>query len=192
MNAFPRIRSAVFATLVAATLAGCGMEGGNDAAQAAHDREKSKAEWKLVVEWAGSEHEMPVERMDIYVNDDDDDDEPYNEIYEMVGDQMTLVGEFPAGLEVGYGEEFGKLIGRTVTISPSGGDPREPRSSFVTLSGTRVPVLGGTFTVEKTGGKWSGHDGNKTLWGTIELRIPSADGETTIRGRFASHAVTWG
>lgn len=94
MKATSRTRTAVFATLIAASLSGCALESGDDAVQAANDREKSKADWKL--------------------------------------------------------------------------------------------------TVEKTGGKWSGQEGNKTISGTIELRIPSADGETTIRGKFASHAVTWG
>lgn len=179
------------AVLAALATAGCGAVSGDDAALAASARERSKAEWKLVVDWAGARHEMPVERMDIYV-DDGDEEEEVPEIYEMVGEQMTLVGQFPRGIAVGYDEAFERLIGQAVPVFPSGGDPREPKQSFVTLGGRRVPVLGGTIRVERTGGRWSGTEGDKTVWGTIELRIPDAAGETTIRGRFAANAVTWG
>ena len=173
---------------VALALAGCDVSGGDTQVQAAHDRERSKADWKLTVEWAGGRHELPIERMDIFLTED----EEYPEIFEMLGEGLALVGEFPAGVSVDYDEAHENLIGKTVMIAPSGGDPREPKQSFVTLGGMRVPVLGGTFTVEQTRGKWAGSDGNKTISGTIELRIPGEGGETTIRGRFASHAVSWG
>lgn len=179
---------AMFTALFALAHLGCALEDPNAEVQAAHDRGKSVADWKLTVDWAGATHEMPIERMDIFLVED----EQYPEIFAMYGETVALVGEFPADLHVDYEEAFERLIGRDITIAPSGGDPREPRQSFVTLGGMRVPVLGGTFRVERVGGKWAGSEGNKTVFGSLQLRIPSAEGETTIRGRFASHAVTWG
>jgi hypothetical protein len=149
---------------------------------------KSRLDWKLQVEWAGSTQELPIERFDIYLVEDEQDPE----IFEMYGEGLMLVGEFPLDLHVDYGEKFEALIGRPIKLAPSGGDPGDLKQSFVTLGGMRVPVLGGTFTVEKISGKWAGSEGNKTVFGTIELRVPGADGETTVRGRFASNVVTWG
>lgn len=181
-------RFAVVFTLFATTfLSGCALDE-DHTAEIASDREKSKVDWKLEVEWAGSSQEMPIERMDIYLVED----EEYPEVFDIHGEDLALVGEFPLDLHVDYEEKLERLVGRPITIAPSGGDPGDLKQSFVTLGGMRVPVLGGTFTVEKLSGKWEGSEGNKTVSGTIELRIPSADGETTVRGRFSSHAVTWG
>jgi hypothetical protein len=170
---------------VAVMLPGCG--GGSDEATAARDREKAKAEWKLTLDDAGATSEMPIERMDIYLTE-----EGYPELYELHGEGVMIVGEFPVDLRVGYDEEFEKLIGRPVTIQPNGGDPREPKNSSVMLRGMGAPVVGGTLTVEKVTGKWAGSEGDKTIRGTIEVRIPGADGDRTVSGRFAAHAVTWG
>ncbi len=169
-------------------LASCsGTVGGTDAQQAAFDREKSKADWKLVLEDGGAKSEMAIERMDIYLAEDG-----YPEIYELHGPGVMLVGEFPRDVRVDYEEKFENLIGKPVAVQASGGDPREPKSSSVTLGGTGTLVTGGTISVQKVTGKWPGSDGNKTLWGTIEVRIPGANGERTVRGKFATHAVTWG
>jgi hypothetical protein len=73
-----------------------------------------------------------------------------------------------------------------------GGDPREPKSSSVMLGGVAMPVGGGTFTVNKITGKWAGSEGDRTLHGTVELRIPTSAGERIVTGAFAVHAVTWG
>lgn len=171
--------------VLATVLSGCG--GGADEATAARDREKAKTDWKLTLDDAGATSEMPIERMDIYLTE-----EGYPELFEIRGSGVTLVGEFPRDVRVGYDEAFEKLIGKPVTILASGGDPREPKNSSVTIHGMGAPVVVGSFTVEKVTGKWSGSEGNKTIWGTIEVRIPGADAERTLRGRFAAHAVTWG
>jgi hypothetical protein len=73
-----------------------------------------------------------------------------------------------------------------------GGDPSEPKSASVTLSGRAVPVAGGTLRIEQVTGRWSGSEGDRTLHGAVELRVPAAEGERAVRGRFAVHVVTWG
>jgi hypothetical protein len=174
------------ASLVA--LAGCGGSiGGTDATVIANDRAKSMVDWKLVLEDGGTTSEMPIDRMDIYLTEDG-----YPEIYEMHGPGVMLVGEFPRDARVDYEEKFENLLGKTIQILPNGGDPGEPKNSSVILSGMGAPVTGGTIQVEKITGKWQGSQGNKTLWGTIEVRIPGANGDRTVRGKFATHAVTWG
>jgi len=172
--------------LLAVTWTACG-SGGN-AETAARDRAQSSQSWKLVIEDEGVTHEIPVERMDIFLTED----ESYCEIFELRGEGVTLVGEFPADLHVGYEVAFERLIGREIGIQRRGGDPREPKTSKVTLDGLVLPVSAGSFTVESLSGKWEGSEGDRTLHGTIELRIPGYDGERTLRGRFATHAVTWG
>lgn len=79
-----------------------------------------------------------------------------------------------------------------IRLLPHGGDPREEKDAFVTLNGLAFPVSGGSFTVQKVSGKWSGSEGDKTLHGTIELQLPGADGDRTVTGTFAVNAVTWG
>lgn len=178
----------VTCVMVALGLSGCGgAGGGDDVAVAARDREKAKADWKLTLDDAGSSSEMPIERMDIYLTE-----EGYPELFELHGDGVTLVGTFPMEIRVGYDEAFEKLIGKPVSILPSGGDPADVKNSSVTIRGMGTPVVGGTFTVEKVTGKWAGSEGDKTIWGSVEVRIPGADGERSVRGRFAAHAVTWG
>jgi hypothetical protein len=189
MNASLRLRawSPLLLALALAPLASCS-GGGGDEASTARDREKARATWVLAIEDAGATHTMTLERMNIYLSED----ETESEIFEIVGDGAVLVGEIPAEFAVGYGEAFEKLVGRAVAIAPSGGDPREPKNSSVTIGGLGMPVSGGSLTVERVTGRWSGSEGDKTLHGTIELRVPAADGDRTVRGRFAVNAVTWG
>lgn len=176
----------VLVALCLLALSGCA--GGDDTATAAADREKSKANWKLVLEDGGSTTELPLERMDIYLTEND----TYPELFELAGTGVTLVGEFPTSGRVDYEEAFENLIGKPITVMAQGGDPREPKTSTVTINGLNAPVVGGTLTVEKVTGKWGGSEGNKTIHGKVELKIPGASGERTVTGRFAVHAVTWG
>ena len=172
--------------VLALGLAACG--GSGDVEDAARDRSSTSRDWKLVLDDEGTRHEIPMERMDIFLTED----ESYCEIFEMRGEGVALVGEFPADIHVDYEAAFERLIGREIIIRRRGGDPREPKTSKVTLDGVVMPVTSGTFTVERLSGKWEGAEGDRTLHGTIELRIPGSDGERTLRGRFATLTVTWG
>jgi hypothetical protein len=160
----------------------CGGGGSGDAPPAS-----GTTAWRLVLEVEGATHELPLERMDIFLTEDE-----WPEIFEIHGDGVTLVGEFPAGVRVDYDEAFENLIDQPIAIRPRGGDPRDEKDSQVELDGIGASVSAGTFTVERTSGSIAGADGDKTLHGTIELRVHDGNGERTIRGRFATHAVTWG
>ena len=72
------------------------------------------------------------------------------------------------------------------------GDPRDPKTSKITIDGIEERVPAGSFTVQRLSGKWSGSEGDRTLHGTIELRIRGIGGERTLRNRFGAHAVSWG
>ena len=172
----------------AALCAGCGGSAQVEAESAAA-RSAARLNWKLQLDWGGSTVEASLERMDIFVVEDETE---HPEIFEIEGDGAVLVGEFPMSVHVGYSEDWSKLFGVPIPIRASGGDPREPKTSWVRLNGTQVPVSGGTVTFQKITGKWEGSEGDKTLWGTIELRIPGADGERTVTGSIATNAVTWG
>ena len=52
----------------------------------------------------------------------------------------------------------------------------------MTVDGARLSVVGGRLTFEKLTGKWDGDDGDKTLWGTVELEVEGDDGARTLRG----------
>ena len=180
------------ALVLVASMAGCSP--GTDSATSSStdssaDVARAKAHWKLQVETDGSKNDIVLDGMDIFLVDDE---EQWPEIYEITGPDVTLVGAFPMDLHVGYGAEFEKLIGKSVRIEPHGGDPRDPKNSTVRLAGTQVPILGGSLHFEKVTGKWDGEQGDKTLWGQIQLRVPGASGDRTVRGSFAVHAVTWG
>lgn len=163
--------------------AGCGA--GDTAATAAEARAKAQATWKLSIEGA---EPLALEQMDIYLVEDDSDPE----MFKLYGDEATLVGVLPTSQHVGYDEDFDQLIGKTIALEASGGDPREPEDAYITIDGRRVSVVGGTLRIDKVTGSWSGADGDKTLWGTVELQVEEDEGERTIRGTFAVHAVSWG
>jgi hypothetical protein len=175
--------------LFGALASGCDAGSEGSEAQAAAARARAQREWKIQVEWAGAEREAVLDRMDIYLVEEEDE---YPEIFEIHGAGAVLVGEFPLDTHVGYDGAYERLIGKTIEIRPRGGDPREPKTSWVRLDGTEIPVLGGTFTVQKFTGKWEGSEGDQTCWGTLELRVPGDGGEQTLRGKFAVNCVTWG
>jgi len=169
------------ALLLAATLAvTTACSPGGDGAAAARDRERSKREWKLVLD---DGRELPLERMDIYLTE-----EGYPNLFAVAGTGVTLVGTCPLGVTPDYEENFERLIGETITIEARGGDPRDPKASAISLGGTVTPVTGGSVIVDRVSGKWAGAEGNTTLHGTIGLHTAGG----TVRGRFAVHAVTWG
>lgn len=174
--------------LCAGVIAGCGTgeDAGDTTASAAAARAGARSTWKLELEGAEA---LPLERMDIYLVENEHEDA---EIFELYGADVILVGTFPRDVHVGYEEDLSKLVGRTIALQPSGGDPREPKNAWVRVAGVPFPVTGGSFTVEKVTGRWSGSEGDKTCHGTIELEVEGAEGRRKLRGRFAVHGVTWG
>lgn len=180
-------RAVLVPLCVVVALAGCGA-GGADEATVARDRAKAQATWRLTLEDGGAKQELPLERMDVFLTED----EAEPEIVEIRGDGVVLVGAIPAAHALGYGEAYDRVVGKSIPLTSYGGDPSEPKYSSVTLGGLAAPVAGGSIRVEKVTGKWNGSEGDKTLHGTVELRVPGTDGERVVRGRIAVHIVTWG
>ena len=104
--------------------ASCGMA--DTEATAAAARAKAQENWKLTIQDA---EPLALERLDIYLVEDDSD----AEVFKLYGDDVTLVGEFPLSLHVGYEEDFSRLVGKTIALDAEGGDPSDPESAFVTL-----------------------------------------------------------
>lgn len=181
----------LFALAAALLLSGCSADLGDHTADAALAHAKASSNWKLALDFEGSEIEYPLEAMDIYIFDTDDP-ERWPETFELRGDGVTLVGTLPVPAQVGYGEELEHLIGQTVSIGTYGGDPHEQKYSTVRLAGMPVPVTGGTLSFRKLTGKWMGMDGDRTVWGTLRLNVQGADGVRTLEGAFAVHVVSWG
>lgn len=175
---------AVFGAGCGAGAGGGGGTGGE--AAAARDREKAKAGWLLKLEEFPSA--LALSRMDVFLTED----ETAPEVFDIRGEGVRLVGMIPGTMQVGYGEAFDKLVGRSLAIDANGGDPSEPGVSSVTVDGVTYPVAGGTFTIEKLSGKWEGSEGDKTLHGSVELRLLGAEGDRTVRGTMSVHVVTWG
>lgn len=186
-------RSAARAMLLACLVlsGGCAAEFGDTQAVAAAAREKAMPHWKLAIDWEGHTIEYPLERMDIYLFDTDDP-ERWPETFEIRGEGVTLVGTLPVPAQVGYGEELQNLVGRTVPIASQGGNPHEQRYSSVRLAGVPAHVSGGSITFQKVTGKWAGSDGDRTVWGTVEIQIETASGAEILKGAFAAHVVSWG
>jgi hypothetical protein len=176
----------VLTGMLAISLASCSGTG-DSAATVELARSQAKSGWKLSIDDAGATSEMSLDRMDIYLTEDG-----YPEYFEIQGTGVVLVGEIPQELKVDYEEAFEKLVGKTIPLLPRGGDPREEKDATVTINGLAYPVSGGTFTVQKVTGKFTGSEGDKTLHGTIELKVPGADGDRTVTGTFSVNAVTWG
>ena len=163
---------------------GCSDAGGEDGPSA-----DAKASWALVLKIDGADVRLPLEHLFVFLVEDETD----SEIFEILGPGVALVGEFPADVHVGYGEDWPKIFGKTFGILEQGGDPREPKESHVVLpDGTRARVLDGTFTAERLTGKWAGLKGDRTLHGRVRLRLETPGGEKAVEGAFAAQAVTLG
>ena len=166
--------------LSALTIPACG--GGENKA-AAPD------EWRMVLNHKLETLTIPLDAMNVFLVED----ESYPEYFAIEGERTALVGQFPAGLGVGYGEDWKALFGKTIVISPHGGDPADPQDSFVEMpDGVRARVSGGTIVFEKLTGKTAGVDGDLTLSGRVMLIVQTAAGVENLTGTIAVHCVTWG
>jgi hypothetical protein len=167
--------------------AGCGV---NEEAAAAKDRESSQATWALVLKVDGADVRIPLKVMNVLLFKDEEHAKQNPSVFAIEGSGVHLIGEIDAADNVDYGENWERLINKTLTIKASGQFHRDPVDSKIALPGTpEIGVTEGTMFVEKYTGKWSGSDGNKTLSGKITIQL--SDGRT-LEGTFAVHAVTWG
>jgi hypothetical protein len=160
---------------------------GTQAAAAAHT--KAQQNWRIQLDWTDGPTNGSVERMDIHLVEDESQNP---EGFEILGEDAVLVGDLPMDIHVGVDAEYKKLVGKTIGIKRQGGNPAEPKYSWVMLGGEKLPVEEGTFQIEKLTGKWEGSDGDKTYWGTLELKVGTPDGYKMVHGRIAVHCVTWG
>jgi len=143
-------------------------------------------EQELVLEINGADLKVPLEAMDVWLNEDPDRPESFA----IHGDDVSIVGRLPAELRIGYDENWQTLVGRAVPLSSEGGDPRFAVPAVLTVPGVgQYRLLGGSITVEQVGPAWNGQT---PLRGRIELRIRAAVGEASLRGTFAVKAMTWG
>jgi hypothetical protein len=164
--------------------------GGSEEEDAAKDRAASMAGWAAVLKVDGADVRIPLQVMNVLLFKDEEYAKANPSAFEIEGQGLHLIGEIAAADDVGYGEKWDKLIGKTLTIKASGEFHRDHVDSKLTLPGKpEVAVTGGSLLVEKFTGKWSGSQGNKTLSGKIKLTLQ--DGRT-LEGTFSVHAVTWG
>lgn len=141
---------------------------------------------ELVLAIDGSDLAVPLEAMDVWLNEDP----ARPEAFEIHGDGVSIVGRMPTDLRIDYDENWQVLVGRSVPLSAEGGNPRFTGPAILTVPGVgQYRLLGGSITVEEVGPGWNGRT---PLTGRIELRIRAAVGEATLRGRFAVKAMTWG
>lgn len=157
-------------------LAGCpGGGGGGGAAAIANFKQR------LELQVDGKTVEVPLERLDVYLVED----ESYSETFELVGPGVLLAGELP--VHVGYGDHWDKLVGKPVEVAAEGGDRASPEKSRLQLPGAAAPVPArGTFTIK---GVQSGWDAKVPLEGDIEVKLE--DGRT-LQGKLFVLGTTWG
>jgi hypothetical protein len=143
----------------------------------------------MVLNHNGASVVVPLKSIDVYLSEDD----AYPEHFSIESDGVVLGGNFPAGMRVGYGEDWKQLFGKAIVVSPSGGDPTDRQDSFIELSsGVRSRVMGGTITFDKLSGKTSGKDGDLTLSGRVMLVVQTGGALENVMGTIAVHCVTWG
>lgn len=166
--------------ILTAAVAGCGGDG---------EKAAAPGEWKMVLNHNGESITLALDMMNVFLVED----ESYPEYFAISGAGVVLGGDFPEGVHVGYEEEWSRLFGKAIVISPRGGDPREPQDSYVELaSGVRSRVAGGTIVFEKVTGTSSGSEGDMTLSGRIMLMVETDAGIENVMGIISVHCVTWG
>lgn len=167
--------------------AGCG---GSDEENAKKDHAAAKATWAVVLKVDGADVRIPLEVMNVLLFKDEEVAKQNPSTFEITGEGIWLIGDIPPANDVGYGENWGKLMGAILPVKPSGEFHRESVTSRITLPGkTELKVVGGSLHPDSYKGKWSGSEGNKTVSGKIKLQLE--DGKT-LEGTFSVHAVTWG
>jgi hypothetical protein len=167
-------------------LAACG---GSEEEEAAKDRAAAQATWAVTLKVDGADVRLPLKSMNVLLFKDEEYAKANPSAFEIEGQGIHLIGEIAPADDVGYGEKWEKLLGKTLAIKASGEFHRDHVDSKITLANSEVAVTGGSMVVEKFTGKWSGSEGNKTLSGRIKLTLQ--DGRT-LEGTFAVHAITWG
>lgn len=151
-------------------------------------------EWKAVLQIDNVPADFSLQIMNIYLVEEDD---RYPEAFEIVGDNLHLVGKFPMDLHVGYEEALDRLVNRPIEIMIQVGEGAdygiENKFSTITLPGSsRQYVKSGSITFKKLTGKSAGQDGDRTLSGEITLTIDTESGPKTVTGQISVHAVSWG
>jgi hypothetical protein len=176
------IRGLAFALAVALVVSSC--SGKEEKAEGTADRD-----WRITLVRDGATYKLPVTVMSVFLAED----ESYPEKFKIEGDGLQFVGEFPAGVHVGYGVNWSVLIDRPVDIQETYNFWGTDEPSYLTFPDLpRYRVLGGTFTVAKTGGTTAGVDGDLSIHGKIVLKVNTPLGEETLEGTFVIHGVTWG
>jgi hypothetical protein len=141
---------------------------------------------KLVLDVDGKPVEIALEKMDVNLVKRGNAPESF----EIHGTGVVLVGTFPPGVKVDYGENWAALVNQAVSILPRGGDRREPEDSSLTLpGGTPWKVTGGSFTVTEL---VSDDEDAMALKGRIEIKCETPTGERTLQGTIAVRGHTWG
>lgn len=168
--------------------AGCG--GGSEEEDVAKDRAAAAANWAVTLKVDGADLRLPLKVMHILLFKHDEDARSHPSAFEIEGEGISLFGEIAPADDVGYGEKWEKLIGKTLKILSAGEFHRDRVESKLTLPGKPEAIISnGSMLVEKVTGKWSGSQGDKTLSGKITLTLQ--DGRT-LQGSFAVNAVTLG
>ncbi len=150
---------------------------------------RDPSQWKITLDVDGEKLILPLKVMDVYLVED----ESYPEIYYVKGKGVHLLGEFPDGIHVGYGEKWDVLFDEMILISEQGNDPYNSRTSEISLPRqTGLTVTDGYIVFSKLTGKYSGSSGDLTLHETISLTVDSSSGEKTYEGTISVQCVSWG
>ncbi|HSG30243.1 MAG TPA: hypothetical protein VLB82_01730 [Thermodesulfobacteriota bacterium] len=150
---------------------------------------RDPSQWKITLDIDGEEVILPLKVMDVYLVED----ENYPESYYIKGNGVSLLGNFPDGVHVGYGEKWDKLFDEIIQISEEGVDPYNTRASQISLPGNPdLLITDGYIVFSKLTGKYSGSSGDLTIHGTISLTVDSSGGEQTYEGTISVQCVSWG
>lgn len=167
--------------VVALALLAGGCPGGFGGASAQKTVESYRQRLELQVD--GQTVVLPVTQLDVFLVED----ERMPEAFHLHGPGLSLGGELPPELAIGYGEQWKKLVGKPVEVAADGGDPRAPQPSAVTLPGADAPIgARGTFTIRSVGADWNA---KTPLEGDLELKLE--DGRA-VKGKLFVLGTSWG
>lgn len=132
---------------------------------------------------------VPLETMDIFVSDSDDN----AEIFEIHGNGVLLVGEFPLDTKVGYEANLPALLGKEIELLSKGGEPGSEQGATLTLP-DREPqrVWGGWLKVTEVKPREEEMPVDGILSGRIGIEIEEAGELEIIEGSFTVPVTTWG
>lgn len=170
----------LFFGLLVFLISGCSSNGLSESDLSAIAKEGS-------VTLEGEKAPLKVTTMNVFLVEDDSSPETFV----IEGSKVKLAGAFPAGVKIGYEENFEGILGKAIKVESKIDAGGEEVDSFLEIEGARYTVNSGELTLIKVLGP-SPDGAGKIVEGTLSLSTTGPSGAKSLKGKLQLLAKSWG